>query len=87
MILNIVGDEGYKVRGKELEGGEQFFSVYDVLTHGCEKHDKGAYARKTFAEKFKNEDSEYYHEFQGQFPNFQFSGTLKHIACNLETNS
>ena len=79
LILNIVGDEGYKVRGTELNDGEQVFSVYDALTLGFEKQDKGVYARKIFSEKFKNEASEYYQEFQGQFPHHQFSGTLNFI--------
>ena len=83
LILNILGGEGHKLRGKELENGEQVFLVYDVLTLGCEKQDKGVYARKIFSEKFKNEASEYYQEFQGLFPNHQFSGTLNIIAYIL----
>jgi len=58
LVFHITGDNGANIRGKELSGGIQVFSVYDFITKACSRNDQGTYARKTF-QLLISDDSEF----------------------------
>jgi hypothetical protein len=72
--LKLFGDNNTKLRGMIAPDGLQVFSVYDFMTKTCGKNDKGAYARKWFADHVKDEKSDYHNEFTGHIYSLQFSG-------------
>jgi hypothetical protein len=76
LVLKLTGDDAHKIRGKLAPDGMQVFSVFDFITIACIKNDKGAFARKWYGDNIKNEDSEYYDEFDGQIHTLKFTGNI-----------
>lgn len=83
LMLRILGDDNCKIRGAVAPDSFHVYSVFDLLTLGLAKTDKGAYARKWFATQVKEPSSEYFQEFDGHIYSHQFPGGLLAYASRL----
>jgi hypothetical protein len=83
LMLRILGDDNHKIRGTVAPDSFQVYSVFDILTLGLAKTDKGAYARKFFGTQVKEPTSEYFQEFDGHIYSHQFPGVHSLHASDL----